>query len=390
LNILIANVGCTSFKYKLFHMEDRRVIANGKITNIGYDKSIYTYEHGNKENKLILSNICYKDSVDLVLKRLNENSTEKIDAIGFKTVHGGEFTKTEILTKDILKKMKEYITCAPAHNKHYINVISIFIEKYPDLPLVGLFEPHFHENIPLEAKIYGVPYEWYEKFNVIKYGFHGASHHYISDRIKELNPYAENVISCHLGGSSSICAIKNGISIDTSFGFSLQSGIIHSNRCGDIDAFIIPFIKEKLNTSYEDIFKELYTNGGLKGISGLNGDLKQIELEAENGNERAELAVKKFIFDLKRYIGEYYILLEGLDALVFTGGIGENSKRVRRDVCTHLKFIGIDFDENLNQNVCGQTLITSDHSKIPVYVIPTNEELIVAIEVEKKLNTEDN
>jgi len=385
LNILIANAGSTSFKYKLFYMKDKWVIASGKITNIGYVKSIYTYEQDEGERSVSLTNINYRDAVDIVLRKLGESSKDNIDAIGFKTVHGGKFTKTEILTENVIEEMKTYLTVAPAHNMHYMNVIEIFMDRFPDIPLVGLFEPHFHVNIPVEAKIYGVPYRWYEEFGICKYGFHGASHHYISNRIVELNPSVKRLISCHLGGSSSICAINDGISLDTSFGFSLQSGIIHSNRCGDIDAFIIPFIKEKLNISYEDIFKELYTNGGLKGISGLDGDLKKIESEAERGNKRAKLAVKKFIFDIKRYIGEYYILLEGLDALVFTGGVGENSKIVRREVCKSLKFLGIDFDEELNQTVAGESLLTTNKSKIPVWVIPTNEELIVAEEVEKKL-----
>jgi acetate kinase len=308
-----------------------------------------------------------------------------VDAVGFKAVHAGSFRGAELLTPEVLRAMEEHLTVAPAHNRHYIDVISLFMKKYPGLPLVGLFEPHFHDSLPEEARVYGVPYEWFEKQGVQKYGFHGASHHYIRDRLLELAPGAGKAVSCHLGGSSSLCAMRDGRSIDTSFGLSLQSGILHSNRCGDIDAFMLPYLRERLGLSYEELFRELASNAGLKGISGMEGDLKEIEAAAEKGNPRAGLAVKKFVYDVLRYIGGYIVALGGLDALVFTGGIGENSVRVRREVCRGLAFLGLELDEALNGDPKGETRITKSSSAISAWVIPTNEELVVAREVEKAL-----
>ena len=390
MNILVANAGSTSFKYRLFSAQNSaglRAVAVGRITNIGYDRSEYTFEHGGRKGRETLGRISYEDVVDLVMDGLAKDGLGRVDAVGFKTVHAGRFRGAEVLTRDVLKAMEEHLTVAPAHNRHYIDVIALFMDKYPGLPLVGLFEPHFHDSLPAEARVYGVPYEWYEKHGVEKYGFHGASHHFVRDRMRELAPRAGRVISCHLGGSSSLCAIRDGKSIDTSFGLSLQSGILHSNRCGDIDVFMLPYLREKLGISYEELFRELASNAGLKGISGMEGDLKEIEKEAEKGNPRAELAVKKFVYDVLRYIGGYVVALGGLDALVFTGGIGENSVRVRRDVCRRLAFLGLVLDEETNAEAKGETRVTEDSSKVAAWVIPANEELVVAREVEKVLRT---
>ena len=385
MNILIANAGSTSFKYRLFETGSGNVAAAGKITNIGYESSEYAFEHGARKGSSKHARIGYGDAVDIVIGELGRDGLGRIDAVGFKTVHAGRRRGAELLTREVLKAMEDFLVVAPAHNAHYLKVIGIFLERYPELPLVGLFEPHFHDSLPLEARVYGVPYDWYETHGVEKYGFHGASHHYISLRIGELHPGARRVISCHLGGSSSLCAIRDGKSIDTSFGFSLQSGILHSNRCGDIDAFMLPYLKGRLGLSYDELFQELATNGGLKGISGTEGDLKEIERAAAEGNARAELAVRKFVYDVIRYIGEYYVALQGLDALVFTGGIGENSVRVRGEVCRRLAFLGVELEEGLNEKVKGETRITKVSSKIPAYVVPTNEELVVAREAERVL-----
>ncbi len=391
MKILVANAGSTSFKYRLFDTAEKDFKtgaspARGKITNIGYERSVYAWDHGKGPREKNLDRIDYTDAVGTALAMLKEDGFPDPDGVGFKTVHGGRYRGAERLTRDVIDEMREYLTVAPAHNRHYITVISVFLEKYPDLPLVGLFEPHFHTAIPPERRIYPAPYEWYAEHGVEKLGFHGASHSWISERVGALVPDARRVISCHLGGSSSICAILDGKSVDTSFGFSLQSGVVHSNRCGDLDAFVIRHMKKKLGISYDEVFELLCTEGGLRGISGMEGDMAVIEKEAEGGNGRAELALRKFVYDVQRYVGEYLVMLQGIDAVAFTGGIGENSVRVRREVCSCLSFMGMRLDKEANESPDGEARITEPGSSIQAWVIPANEELVVARETERVLS----
>ena len=390
MKILVANAGSTSFKYRFFDTAKEEFAAGisaarGKITNIGYEKSVFAWDHGTGPKEKNLDRIDYTDAVGAALGMLREDGFEDPDCVGFKTVHGGRYRGAEVLTRDVIDEMREHLTVAPAHNRHYITVISVFLEKFPDLPLVGLFEPHFHTALPLERRIYGVPYAWYAEHGVEKLGFHGASHSWVSERMAALMPDARRVISCHLGGSSSICALLDGKSVDTSFGFSLQSGVAHSDRCGDLDIFVIRHMKSILGISYEEIFELLCTDGGLRGISGMEGDMAVIEAEAEAGNERADLAFRKFVYDVQRYVGEYLVMLQGIDAIAFTGGIGENSVRVRREVCSCLSFMGLRLDEKMNESPEGEARITEPGSPVQAWVIPANEELVVARETERVL-----
>lgn len=396
--ILIANVGSTSFKYQLFSFPEEKMLAKGKVERVGATQSPFSHSvsngtfNGEAEVKDHTSAI--KLCLDFLLssKASVISSLEEIDAVGFKTVHGGKFTGVHLLTEDVLQEMERFSVVAPAHNPPYINAIRIFRQLLPSTPLVGVFEPHFHTSIPLYARVYGIPYEWSEKFGIAKYGFHGASHHYIAERTPEVvgKPKEElKVISCHLGGSSSLCAIKNGQSVDTSMGFSAQSGVLNATRCGDLDVFAIPFLIQEAGMSIEEISQELVKRGGLLGISGISGDMRDLLEAASQGNERASLAIDAFCYGIKRYIGSYVAVMNGLDVLVFTGGIGEMSPPIRKKICADMDYLGVEVEEEKNLLAIGkETIISPEGNRGKVAVIPTNEELIVAREAVNLLERE--
>jgi acetate kinase len=305
-------------------------------------------------------------------------------AVGFKTVHAKGVTGCVELTEDVVKAMEEYRPLAPVHTDIYVLAISVFRQLLPGTPLVGLFETHFHVNIPPEAYLYAIPYEYYEKHGIRKYGFHGASHRYIGMRTKELFG-ANKVISCHLGGSSSVCAINDGWSIDTSMGMSPQSGLPNAKRVGDFDPYALLYLMEKENLSTKDVGKILMSKGGIYGISGTSGDFRDIEQGMDKGDRRSELAFKTFVYNVKRYIGEYLAVLNGADCIVFTAGAGENSVRLRKAIAGNMENVGIILDDSLNNANPKEGLISHNSSKIKVAVIPTNEEYVVAGEVKRFL-----
>ncbi len=396
--ILIANVGSTSFKYQLFSFPEEEVLAKGKVERVGAAKSPFSHNASDRtfsgEAEIKDHTSAIKLCLDFLLSPEANliNSLGEIDAVGFKTVHGGKFTGVHLLGEEVLKEMERFSIVAPAHNPPYIKAIKIFRELLPSTPLVGVFEPHFHTTIPLYARIYGVPYEWYEKFGIAKYGFHGASHHYIAERAPQVVGRAKEelkLISCHLGGSSSICAIKNGQSVDTSMGFSAQSGVLNATRCGDLDVFVIPFLIQEGGLSIEEISQELVKRGGLLGISGVSGDMRDLLESSSQGDERASLAIDAFCYGIKKYIGSYVAVMNGLDVLVFTGGIGEMSPLIRKKICEDMDYLGIEIEEEKNRSVVGREgIISSEGSRVKVAVIPTNEELIVAREVAMLLEKE--
>ncbi|MCB0748681.1 MAG: acetate/propionate family kinase, partial [Ignavibacteriae bacterium] len=311
-------------------------------------------------------------------------SINEIDAVGFKTVHAKGVTGCVLLDNKVLQAMEDYRSLAPVHTDVYITAISTFQKLLTDMPLVGLFETHFHKNIPPEAYLYGIPYELYEKHGIRKYGFHGASHRYIGKRASELYD-AKKVISCHLGGSSSVCAIKDGWSIDTSMGMSPQSGLLNAKRVGDLDPFGLLYLMEKESLSIDDTRDLLMSKSGIYGISGKSGDFRDIEEGMNIGDERDTKAFKTFAYYVKRYIGEYLAILNGADCIVFTAGAGENSPALRKEIVGKLNNLNIILDEQKNLQNPKEGIISSENSKIKVAVIPTNEEYIVAKEVEKFL-----
>jgi len=391
MKIIVCNIGSTSFKYQLLDMESEKQISRGYIERVGEDNAIVTYWIDDKkilQDELPIKS--QKEAVKHALDFLTSTSNnfiagiEEIDGIGFKTIQAGEKNGSVILDDDVLTAMENYASLAPAHNPPYLEAIYMFRELLPNTPLVGVFEPGFHTTIPEYARVYGIPYEWIEKYGVIKYGYHGASHRYITSETIEvvnLNPQNHKVISVHLGGSSSLCAYKDGISVDTTMGFTPQSGLIQGTRIGDLDPFVLPYIMEKKNLTLEEALNECSKNGGLKGLSGLSADMREINNEISKNNERALLARNKFIYDIKRYIGEFIVLMEGVDAITFTGGIGQKDMALRKEVINSLEFLGMKIDENKNE--CNEQIISSLESKIFALVLETNEELVVARETKK-------
>ncbi len=386
MKILIANPGSTSYKCKLFNASNMDVLFQASVERIGDNEGIYSYNFGNNTKKVLKQNIPdYFTAIKLTLDNLGEQySIEDLSAVGFKTVHVKGITGCVELTDDVLKAMQEYRLLAPVHTDVYLTAISIFKKLLSSIPLVGLFETHFHKNIPPEAFMYGIPYEYYEKYGIRKYGFHGASHRYIGIRAKELFN-ADKIISCHLGGSSSVCAIKNGWSIDTSMGMSPQSGLLNAKRVGDFDSFALLYLMDKENLSIQDAADLLMSKSGVAGISGTSGDFRDIEEMMLKGDKRAELAFKTFAYYVKRYIGEYMIILNSADCIVFTAGAGQNSPLLRKEIISNMENLGIIINDKLNNSNPKEGLISHNNSKVKIAVIPTDEELIVANEVKKYL-----
>jgi acetate kinase len=385
MKILVANVGSTSFKYKLFEMAGEKILAEGRIERIGEAQSPCAHRIGNDSADGLQAIPDYPSAIADVMSRLAGagiiTESAGLDAVGFKTVHVRAEPGAYLLDEQILSRMADYNDLAPAHNPPYIQAIRIFRELYPELPLVGLFEPAFHATVPDYAYIYSVPYAWFEKHGVRKYGFHGASHRYVSERVPEmLGRPAEGlrIISCHLGGSSSLCAIRDGQSIDTSMGFSAQDGIINSTRNGSIDPFIIPFVMDREGLSTADIRRILTTESGLLGISGISGDMRDLEEAAEAGNDRARLSIEAFCYGVKKKIGAYTAALGGLDALAFAGGIGERGAAVRDRICSGLDCLGIRLDPARNLSGQAEGTISAESSPVQVLIVQTDEERVVA------------
>jgi acetate kinase len=303
--------------------------------------------------------------------------------IGFKTVHGGYDRRgAYVVDEALLRDMEVFSGVMPAHNPPYISAIRQFRDLLPRTPLVAAFETAFHKDMPEYAAVYGIPHAWREKHGVRRYGFHGASHRYVSERLSVLagKPLAElKAVTCHLGGSSSLAAIRNGVSIDTSMGFTTQSGVPMAKRVADLDSFAIPFVMEREGLPLAKVMGEMTRNGGLAGISGLSGDMRDLE-EAYDANPRARLAVDHFVHEVKKYIGAYAAVLNGFDAVAFAGGIGENAVRVRERICRDMEALGIVLDAERNRVMRREAEISSSASRVRVFVIPTNEEMIVARE----------
>ena len=368
MNVLVANLGSTSFKYKLLDMSDEgEVLARGGYERIGQAGSPFK-THG--------------DVIDVILKEL----PAKPDAIGFKAVHGGPISGAVRVTNEVISTMEQFADVAPAHNPPYIAAMRAFAQKLPQAPQVAAFETAFHQTIPMSRQVYAIPHEWTEKLGIRRYGFHGASHRYIATRVRELlGPEARRVISCHLGGSCSICAIENGKSVANSFGMTAQSGVPHNNRVGDFDTFALHKLLNQ-NMGLEEIFKRLCKEGGMLGMSGISPDMRDIEKAAASGDQRAKLAVDAFVESIRHFIGAYLVVLGGIDVLVFTGGIGENGIAIREAICRNLEWAGIALDLQKNQVRCKETKISKVESGAEIWTIPTNEELIVARQTVAVLN----
>jgi acetate kinase len=410
MKILVANLGSTSFKYRLFDMADERVLARGGVERIGspVSRSYAKTERGAREQEAPVPD--HAAAVEACLRLLTDRDigvlqdAQELAAIGFKAVHAQNLSGVQRVDGRVLAAMEAYNDVAPAHNPPYVRAMRLLSEKLPHLPLVAAFETDFHANIPVAQRRYAVPLKWLD-YGIQRWGFHGASHRYIAQRTAELlnNPGAR-IISCHLGGSSSLCAIHEGYSVANSLGMSPQSGLPHNNRVGDFDPFALPAIMRATGKTLEQVLDDLANRSGMLGLSGgMSNDLRELEEAAAGGDTVAQQAIDVFVAAVRHYLGAYLMLLNGADAIVFTGGIGENSVTVREAVCANLGWFGIFLDPDLNYWGLGKdetigirqtewsdhTAIHAEHSRVQIWIMPTNEELIVARQA-KTLLTSDS
>ncbi len=377
MNILVCNAGSTSLKLKLFDMDRNSVLAVSRMERIGEDREgRFSFVCGELKAEEYLKIRNYDEGLRLFLGRLEKDLMDSIDAVAFKTVLSRGFTGDHIIDEDVKEGMRDYMSVAPVHNSCYLQVIDSFERLMPEVTLVGAFETAFHQTLEEEAYTYALPYDWNEKYGVRRFGYHGASHYYQSLRLNELIGEKYRAVSCHLGGSSSLAAIVDGKCRETSFGLSLQTGVPQGSRIGDIDPFIVFHMMEEAGYSETELKRIMEKESGLKGISGVSGDMRDIEEAAGKGNGRAMLAMKIYSREIARYIGGYAALMGGLDAITFTAGVGENSSSIRKMVTDHFGYLGLVLDENKNleNDIC----ISSPDSKIKVFVIPADEETVVA------------
>jgi len=395
MKVLVANIGSTSFKYRLYDMLDQRQLARGGIERIGSPESRCTVQIGRHRQERVLRVPDHAEAVRQCLAQLTDpeigclKRADEVSAIGFKAVHGGRYSGVQRVTPDVLDAMSEMCQTAPAHNPPYIGAMRLLSQQFPEIPLVAAFETDFHQSIPDRNRYYAVPFAWAEEASVRRWGFHGASHRYIATRTAELLGSTRlRIISCHLGGSSSLCAIRDGRSVDSSLGMSPQTGLPHNNRVGDFDVFALPVIMKKTGLPLEKILDILANQSGLLGLSGVSGDIRDINAAAAAGNDRARIALEVFASAVRHYLGAFLVELGGADVIVFTGGIGENDAAFRGLVLRDLEELGIVLDPALNAQPAGEARISAAGSRVQVWVMPTNEELIVARQTQELLQSQ--
>lgn len=398
MKILVANLGSTSFKYRLFDLSIEgdpaaQQLARGGIDRIGQNESHCFVEIGDYRDEQSRQIPDHAAAVSICLEQLMQpgqgclNDISDVAGIGFKAVFAGSLSGIRLVDEPLLTKMEELADIAPAHNPPYAKAMRQLRAAFPDIPLVAALETAFHETIPEELRLYATPHSWSTECDVKRWGFHGASHRYIAGRTSQLLQRDDlRVISCHLGGSNSLCAIRNGESVSNSLGMSPQTGLPHNNRVGDFDPFALPVLMRATGKSLSELLETLSNESGLLGISGLSGDVRDLEAAAGDGHDRAELALRVFTRSIRHYLGGYLTVLNGADAIVFTGGIGENSERIRNDVCRDMDWAGIRLDEQLNTQVDGETRISHADSATEIWVIPTNEEIVVGRQTAEIIN----
>ena len=389
MKILVINCGSSSLKYQLINMEDESVLAKGNFERIGEQEAFLTHKVNGNATVIKKPVMNHTEALDVILEQFINpkykviESLKEIDAVGHRAVHGGEiFNKSVLINEDVIEKIDSCSSLAPLHNPAGILGIRACQKAMPGIPMVAVFDTAFHQTMPKENYIYPIPYEFYEKYKIRKYGMHGTSHQFVSKRAAELeNKPIENlkIVTCHLGQGASITAVDGGKSIDTSMGLSPLGGIPMVTRSGDLDPSVVTDIMEKENLSAKEVNTLLNKKSGLYGITGLEPDFRQIELASyEPDKPKAHIAIELFTKSIAQFIAKYAVSMKGIDVVVFTGGIGENQINIRKKICENLKFMGLIIDEEKN-NVRGEeTLITKPESKIKAYIIPTNEELVIA------------
>lgn len=390
MKILVLNCGSSSLKYQLINMETEDVLASGKYERIGEEEAFITHKVNGQKIEIKHPAKTHEEAVDFTLKQLINpeykviDSLDEISAIGHRLVHGGEkINKSVIITDEVVEVLKECIDLAPLHNPAGIIGIEACKKVMPGKPMVGVFDTAFHQTMPKERYIYPIPYEYYKKYGIRKYGFHGTSHMYVSQRLAEIvgKDISElKIVTCHLGQGSSICAVEGGKSVDTSMGLTPLAGIPMVTRSGDLDPSVVTFLMKKEGWTTEEAENMLNKKSGVQGISGLAPDFREIEAASYGDNERAEIAIEKFKYEIASYIAKYAVAMNGVDYIVFTGGVGENQINIRRGICEKLEFMGVKIDVEAN-NVRGEEKeISAPDSKVKVYLVPTNEELMIAKE----------
>ncbi len=386
MKILVCNIGSTSFKFKLYEMDGERVLARGGCERIGGEGSSWSVQLGGGHEAGATEPLPdHAAAIEACLRVLTDAQTgclgslDELEAVGYKAVHGGKIGDPLLIDEAVLGEMTLFNDVAPAHNPAYIAAMKAFGARLPETPQVAAFETGFHQTIPASRQVYGIPYEWTSELGVRRYGFHGASHRYIAVRTAELLGRDDlKVISCHLGGSSSICAIDRGKSVANSFGMTPQSGLPHNNRVGEFDTYALLKLLDKTDHDLKTLLAMMAKQGGLLGISGVSNDLRDIEQAAQAGNERAALAIEAFAEAVRHYIGAYMVALSGADVIAFTGGIGENGVEFRARVCADLDWFGIELDPVRNRTRGCEATLSTDASRVRLMAIPTDEELIVA------------
>ncbi len=395
MKVLVLNCGSSSIKYKLYDMNGQKELASGGIEKIGLPDSFLKFTLSDGSKQVITQEIKeHTAGIELILKTLTDakygaiKSLDQIDAVGHRVVHGGDkFCSSVVINQEVIDKIEECVDLAPLHNPANLKGIFAIQKILPKVPQVAVFDTSFHQTMPSYAYMYALSYDYYEKYGVRRYGFHGTSHRYVAKRGCEflgLDLENSRIITAHIGNGGSITAIKNGKSIDTSMGMTPVEGLMMGSRSGSVDPGVLTYLMDKENLSTQQINDIINKKSGLVGVSGVSSDMRDIENAIEQGNERARLAMDMYFYYILKYVSGYIAVLGGVDAIIFTGGVGENQPIMRKYVCDSLAFLGVDFNNELNDRIKGrETELTFPNSKVRVAVIPTNEELAIAIDTEE-------
>ena len=395
MKILVLNCGSSSLKYQLINMETEEVLASGKYERIGEEEAFNTHKVNGKKIEVKKPAYNHKEAIEFVLAQFTNpeykviDSLDEIDAIGHRVVHGGEiFKESAVIDEKVMQQISECGEFAPLHNPAAVLGMEACKNVMPGKPMVAVFDTTFHQTMPKDKYIYPIPYEFYKKYGVRKYGAHGTSHMYVSERLAKIenkNIKDLKIVTCHLGQGSSICAVKGGKSIDTSMGLTPLGGIPMVTRSGDLDPSVLTYLMKKEKLTAQEMEDILNKKSGVAGISGLAPDFRVIEDASNEGNERARIAINSFNYSIAGYIAKYAAEMDGIDYIVFTGGIGENQINIRKGICEKLKFMGIEIDLDANNTRGEERVISTPNSRVKVYIIPTNEELMIAKETKEKI-----
>jgi acetate kinase len=393
MKILVLNCGSSSIKYQLFTMTDKSVIAKGGVEKLGMKGSFL--KHIRQDGQVVIFEgeiMDHKIGIEYILGILTSQkhgclkSLQELDAIGHRVVHGGEhFNSSVLLTEEVIEEVTKCIDIAPLHNPPNLKGIRAMEELIPGIPQVAVFDTAFHQTMEPKAYMYGIPYALYEKYGIRRYGFHGTSHRYVTKRacdILGVDYNTQKIISCHLGNGASIAAVKNGKSADTSMGFTPIEGLMMGTRCGDLDVGVVTYIMEKEEIGIRTASTLFNKHAGMLGVSGISSDMREIEMAKANGNERSKLALDMYNYRVKKYIGAYIAAMGGLDILIMTGGIGENADTTREGICGELDYLGISLDYTKNKGFRSEGIISTPESKVKIMVVPTDEELLIALDTE--------